>query len=51
MSKFTPPTVMILIIPVVAVVNDTVAVIVCTAAVLLESTMEGAVSKVVNMAG
>ena len=44
MSKFTPPTVIILGFPLVAVVNVTVAMTFVSAAKLLDNTMEGAVS-------
>ena len=50
-SKFTPATVMVLMVWVVAMVNVTVAVTPAAPATLLDSTMEGAVSAAVKTAG
>ena len=52
LSKFTPDTVTVLMfVPVVAMVNDTVAVTLVAAFTLLESTTEEDVSAALNMAG
>ena len=50
MSKFTPATVMVLMVWVVAMVNVTVAVTPAVPATLLDSTMEGEVSAAVKLA-
>ena len=52
LSKFTPDTVTVLMfVPVVAMVNDTVAVTPVAAITLLESTTDGDVSAALKMAG
>ena len=52
LSKFTPDTVTVLMfVPVVAMVNDTVAVTLVAAFTLLESTTEEDVSAALKMAG
>ena len=52
LSKFTPDTVTVLMfVPVVAMVNDTVAVIGVTSFTLLESTTDGDVSAALKIAG
>ena len=51
LSKFTPDTVTVLMfVPVVAMVNDTVAVTLVAAITLLESTTDGDVSAALKMA-